>query len=421
MGALLRTYGGPLTALILGLVVLWIGGMIAAPLFTMAERSFVYVDRGDELTRTNTAVNALSRDIATLDYDIKAHEQEIAGLSAKTPGDGAAEEAGSVGGFLVPGMSVPSAQNRPDAAKNPSPASPSSPLLPSFPGASSAEKTPASLAKEVADLKAKRTLADKEMATLREKQARLVTEAANAPRYSLKNYSTISPLHLTIFVKTIFYATLVTLISFAVCYPVAYFASNVQGALGAGAILLLLVIPYSINELLRVYAWVMILAREGVLNSALQWLGLVGADPPQWVASNNTVFLVSAYTFVLFMMFPLMNALGTLDRSQVEAARDLGASVWRVHYRVVMPHAKPGIAMGSILVFMLSAGVITVPELLGRGLHPDWFSQVIYRRFFESGNWNQGSAYSLMLLMSCIVFILMVLSLFKVSIREIAK
>lgn len=418
MAALYRTYGWPLATLILALVVLWVGGMIAAPLSTMAERSLVYVDRSDDLTKTNTALNRLSRDIATIDFDLKAHQKEQAALEAE--GAGAKDDkASSGGGFLIPGMSVPSSDNRPNAeTKEPSGASP---LLPSFGGTSAAEKTPQTVASEIADLKARRAAAEAEVAELKQTQARLIEERANAPRYSLKNYSTISPLHLTIFVKTIFYAALVTLIAFVVCYPVAYVASTMKGALGAGAILLLLVVPYSINELLRVYAWVMILAREGVLNSALQVLGLVGSDPPQWIASNNAVFLVSAYTFVLFMMFPLMNALGTLDRSQVEAARDLGASVFRVHYRVVLPHAKPGIAMGAILVFMLSAGVITVPELIGRGLHPDWFSQVIYRRFFESANWNQGSAYSLMLLASCIVFILMVLSLFRVSIREIAK
>ena len=89
--------------------------------------------------------------------------------------------------------------------------------------------------------------------------------------------------------------------------------------------------------------------------------------------------------------------------------------------RVVMPHAKPGIAMGAILVFMLSAGSFAVPEIIGRGLHTDWFTQVICRRFFESANWNQGSACSLMLLLVCIVFILLVLSAFRVSIREIAR
>ena len=420
MGALLRTYGTPLTTVIVLLVTVWIGGMIAAPLLTMGERSLVHVDRNDELSRTNNAVNRLSRDIATLDYDLVAREKELAELSeppSSDPAGAGASSGGGGGGFMVPGMSVPSAGNRADGGA----ATPSSPLFPSFGGGSGGAKTAESLAEEIEGLKARRAVAQGQMAALKEKQAVLIEAAANAPRYSLENYSSIEPLHLKIFVKTILYATLVTLIAFVVCYPVAYFASNLKGALGAGAILLLLVIPYSINELLRVYAWVMILAREGVLNSGLQALGVIGSDPPQWVASNNSVFLVMAYAYILFMMFPLMNTLGTLDRSQVEAARDLGASVWRVHYRVVLPHAKPGIAMGAIVVFMLSAGVITVPELVGRGLHPDWFSQVIYRRFFDTGDWNQGSAYSLMLLASCIVFILMVLSAFRVSIREIAK
>ena len=420
MGALLRTYGTPLTTVIVLLVTVWIGGMIAAPLLTMGERSLVHVDRNDELSRTNNAVNRLSRDIATLAYDIDAREKELAGLNqeASSPEAGSGNTSG--GGFMVPGMSVPSTGNRPNGEAA-SPAAPSLPMLPSFGGAPRGESSVESLTEEIGTLQEKRAAAEAQMAALKEKQAQLIEEQANAPRYSFQNYTSIEPLHLKIFVKTILYATLVTLIAFVVCYPVAYFASNLKGALGAGAILLLLVVPYSINELLRVYAWVMILAREGVLNSGLQALGVIGSDPPQWVASNNSVFLVMAYAYILFMMFPLMNTLGTLDRSQVEAARDLGASVWRVHYRVVLPHAKPGIAMGAIVVFMLSAGVITVPELVGRGLHPDWFSQVIYRRFFDTGDWNQGSAYSLMLLASCIVFILMVLSAFRVSIREIAK
>nr|WP_255699724.1 ABC transporter permease [Jiella avicenniae] len=419
---MLRTYGAPLTTVIVLLVAVWIGGMIAAPLLTMGERSLVYVDRNDDLSQTNNAINRLSRDIATLAYDIEARKKDLADLNeaASSPEEGSGANSGSGGGFMVPGMSVPSAGSRPSGG-GASPAAPSSPLLPSFGGGQGGERTAESLTEEIGALQERRDAAGAEMAALKEKQAQLIEAAASAPRYSVQNYSSIEPLHLKIFVKTILYATLVTAIAFVVCYPVAYFASNLKGALGAGAILLLLVIPYSINELLRVYAWVMILAREGVLNSALQAFGIVGANPPQWVASNNSVFLVMAYAYILFMMFPLMNTLGTLDRSQVEAARDLGASVWRVHYRVVLPHAKPGIAMGSIVVFMLSAGVITVPELVGRGLHPDWFSQVIYRRFFDTGDWNQGSAYSLMLLASCIVFILMVLSAFRVSIREIAR
>jgi spermidine/putrescine transport system permease protein len=120
-------------------------------------------------------------------------------------------------------------------------------------------------------------------------------------------------------------------------------------------------------------------------------------------------------------VFPIYNKIETLDRNQIEAARDLGASTWRIHWRVVLPHAKPGIAVGSIMTFMLSAGSISVPGLVGPGLHPDWFSQIIYRNYFEAGNWNIGSAQALLLLVACTLFILAVMSLFRVSIREIAR
>ncbi len=73
------------------------------------------------------------------------------------------------------------------------------------------------------------------------------------------------------------------------------------------------------------------------------------------------------------------------------------------------------------MTFMLSSGSIAAPEIVGRGMHPDWFSQVIYRRFFEADSWNQGAAYSLSLLVACMIFILVVMSVFKVGIRDIAK
>ena len=148
---------------------------------------------------------------------------------------------------------------------------------------------------------------------------------------------------------------------------------------------------------------------------------LAAGDGIRFVASNGAVFAVMVYAYILFMVFPIYNTIETLDRNQIEAARDLGASTWRIHWRVVLPHAKPGIAVGAVMTFMLSAGSIAAPEIVGRGLHPDWFSQVIYQRFFESNNWNQGSAYALVLLVACVVFVLVVMKLFRVGIRDIAK
>ena len=126
------------------------------------------------------------------------------------------------------------------------------------------------------------------------------------------------------------------------------------------------------------------------------------------------------YAFILFMMFPLYNALDTLDPNQVEAARDLGAGTIRIHRRIVIPHAKPGIAVGCIMVFVLTASSYAVPLILGSP-SSFWFTQIIYQWFFEGQNWPQGSAYAFLLLLLCLVFIQAMMRIFKVGLADIAK
>ena len=125
--------------------------------------------------------------------------------------------------------------------------------------------------------------------------------------------------------------------------------------------LLLLVIPYAINELLRVYAWLMLLDYQGVLNSLLAWLGMVDFRRRTWIPFleySGSVFVAMVYAYILFMVFPIYNTMETLDRNQIEAARDLGAATLRIHRRIVIPHAKPGIAVGCIMTFMLVGGLL---------------------------------------------------------------
>jgi spermidine/putrescine transport system permease protein len=243
-------------------------------------------------------------------------------------------------------------------------------------------------------------------------------------RLSLENFTTMSALHFKIFLMTLLYAFTVTVFAFVICYPVAYAAAMAESRNKLTLILIGLVIPYAINELLRIFSWVMILEKNGILNAFLDGIGIIDMSAGEgfrFVASNGAVFTVMVYAYVLFMVFPIYNTIDTLDKSQIEAARDLGASVWKIHTRVVIPHAKPGIAVGAIMTFMLSAGSIAAPEIVGRGMHPDWFSQLIYRRFFEADSWNQGSAYSLALLTACIIFILITMAIFKVGVKDIAK
>ena len=236
--------------------------------------------------------------------------------------------------------------------------------------------------------------------------------------YTLENYNQMSAAHLAIFLKTILASLAVTTIALIVCYPIAYALTKGEARRRASLIILALIIPYAIAELLRVFAWQMILNTNGPINA---FLGHFGIGPLPFLESGVGVFIAMVYAYILFMVFPLYNVLATLDTNQIEAARDLNAPVWQIHRRVVIPHARPGIAAGSIMTFMLSAGSYTVPYIMTRGTAAPWFTQVIYNRFFETTNWNIGAAYAVSLLAACLVFIFLIMRLLKVRLEDIAK
>ena len=272
---------------------------------------------------------------------------------------------------------------------------------------------------------ARKAAIEAEIAQKQAEATELEAQESNPPKtYGLANFTRMSRLHLYIFVRTILYALMVTALALVVCYPVAYVVALASGPRKAVILTVALIVPYAINELLRVYAWLMILDYRGVINGILGWLGLVDLDNRGWIPfleNPSAVFLAMIYTYVLFMVFPMVNTLETLDRNQIEAARDLGASTARIHRRVIIPHAKPGIAVGCIMTFMLSAGSYSVPAIMTRGQGGDWFSQLVYRQFYESNNWNMGSAYAVSLLVVCTAFILLMMRLFGVGLRDIAK
>lgn len=238
--------------------------------------------------------------------------------------------------------------------------------------------------------------------------------------YTLKNYILLftTPLHRAVFLKTIWSAGIVTGIALGICYPISFYLAKVAKGARFGWIMIGLIIPYWINELLRIFAWQLILADAGVLNQFLMLLGII-TEPINYRAGNGAVIMGMAYAYILFMVFPLFNAMESLDRNQIDAARDLGSSWMRIHRRIVIPHAKPGIAVGCIMTFMLAAGSIAAPQLLGSP-SSFWFTQVIYTNF-ECANWNQGAAYAIILAVLCLVFVMVMLKIFKVGLKELAK
>ena len=155
------------------------------------------------------------------------------------------------------------------------------------------------------------------------------------------------------------------------------------------------------------------------MNKLLLGIGLISA-PIRYFSSSVSVIVGMVYAYILYMVFPLYNAIQTLDHSQIEAARDLGAPGWKIHWRVVVPHAKPGIAVGCIMTFMLAASSYAVPAILG-GPGNRWFTQIIYDWFFAGENWNEGAAYAFILLVLCLVFIMGMMSLFRIKLADISK
>ena len=239
--------------------------------------------------------------------------------------------------------------------------------------------------------------------------------------YSLNNYLTFfeSPIHIRVFFVTILYSSIVTVLCFAIAYPLAYYLSKVATSAVVPTLFLLLLIPLWVSEILRSFAWFIILALKGPLNFGLIGLGIID-QPVRWMSGFRSIIIGLVYTYVLFMLFPVYNAVQSLDTNQIEAAEDLGSPWWRTHWRVILPHAKPGIASGAVTVFMLSAGSILVPTLLA-STTSRWFTEIIQQWMFESQDWNTGSAYAFLLMLICTVFVTLVMRVFRVRLSDIAK
>ncbi len=231
--------------------------------------------------------------------------------------------------------------------------------------------------------------------------------------------STYNIVDLSVFVRTLIAAVFVTIFDLVLCYPIAYYLGQSKGGGTLRVLVLLLIIPYWINEILRAFAFKIIFGDSGVINEVLMFFHLVDS-PIDFIKMNVALYAGLGYAYILLMIFPMYNVIESLDRNQIEAARDMGASWAMIHRRIVIPFAKPGISSGCTMVFMLSAGALAAPQILG-GPSSLWFTQRVYQWFNMNGNWTQGSAYAIVLLVTCIIIVLSVMKLFKVNMGDIGK
>ena len=380
----LRRYGGVVTAYAFLACGFWLVGMIVLPQLLMVEKSLLYSDRSvvADISRANAEIDRLFVARQRLERRIDSFGKEPEGA------EGSRVDRGGAAVFNPFGPREP---------------------------AGSANSAP----EQIGEARSRLERIDADIA----EKERFVESARQRaePRYSLENYLELfsNDANRPIFFKTIWASILVTLIALVICYPVAFYLAKEAPPNATALLMLGLVVPYWINEILRVFSWLMILADNGVLNQLLVAAGL--ADTPiDWRDGNKAVIIGMTYAYILFMVFPIYNTIETLDTNQIEAARDLGAPWWMVHWAVVIPHAKPGIAVGCIMTFMLAAGSYAVPVMLG-STTSKWFTEIIYDQFYEASDWGLGSAYAFVLLLVCLVFISLMMRLFRVGLQDIAK
>jgi len=225
--------------------------------------------------------------------------------------------------------------------------------------------------------------------------------------WSLSNYMEFfhEPVYWLTFARTALYAITVTFLTLCISLPVAFYITKVSTKRFKGFLSLLLLMPFWVSELVRIYGWMILLRESGVLNHFLVRWGILH-QPVEMLYNDVTMTMGLVYTSMLFMIVPLLSVLDNLDDSLIEAAYDLGGNVFTILWKIIIPHAMPGIASGSIVVFMLTLGNYLTPNLMG-GKNSLWFTEQIYNQFIASFNWNQGSAFGFLLLVisSLIIFI----------------
>lgn len=221
-------------------------------------------------------------------------------------------------------------------------------------------------------------------------------------RFTLENFTYFfsDPIFISVLERSLLIAVITTLICILVGYPVAYIIANANPRTKT-MLVLLITIPMWINMLVRTYAWMGILQDDGVINSIL---GIIGIKPIKMLHTSFAVVLGMVYNFIPFMILQIYTSLTKMDKSLLEAANDLGANKVQRFIKITLPLSLPGVISGITLVFLPAVSSFFIPKLLGGGQYV-LIGNVIESQFLTSGNWNFGSAISL--IMAIIIMISM--------------
>ena len=221
-------------------------------------------------------------------------------------------------------------------------------------------------------------------------------------RFTIENFLKFfsDPIFLDVLKRSLWVAVVTTVLCRRLGYPIAYIISQTSGRKKI-MLVMLITIPMWINMLVRTYAWVGILQDKGLVNTLL---GYIGIGPLPLIYTDFAVVLGTVYNFIPFMILQIYTSLSKMDKSYLEAASDLGANKLEAFLKITLPLSLPGVLSGITLVFLPAVSSFFIPKMLGGGQYV-LIGNVIESQFLTSGNWNFGSAISL--IMAVIIMISM--------------
>ncbi len=219
---------------------------------------------------------------------------------------------------------------------------------------------------------------------------------------SLGNYARLFTdwIYVSSYLKSLEIAAISTLILLLIGFPLAYGMARAPRRV-QGVLFMMVVLPFWTSFLIRVYAWINILQREGLLNQVLLALGVVDT-PPGWLATETAVYIGLVYSYLPFMVLPIYATLEKMDETLLEAAADLGCPQWKAFWLVTLPIASKGVIAGALLCFIPIVGEFVIPDLLG-GSETQMIGQTLWTEFFGNKDWPAASAVAVVLLCLLVV------------------
>jgi spermidine/putrescine transport system permease protein len=213
------------------------------------------------------------------------------------------------------------------------------------------------------------------------------------------------PLYLGLLVQSAYMAFLTMVGCLSLALPLAYFIARMVPVRWRVLLIVALIIPGWVSVLIRTYSWTLVIGESGLLNLALQWLGLID-EPIRFLFTRSAVVIGLIYIYLPYMMVPIYAAIERLEQPLLDAAENLGADPVRRFWRITLPLIAPGITAGCIITFIPAIGEYLVPNLLG-GLQGTMYGNLIASSFLAF-NWPLGSALSVVLLLGVIACLLIV-------------